>query len=142
MKKIILFLLLLIGVSINFSYGQSKTWTGFADDFFWHQAENWSPSSVPALTNEVTIDSGVDVKIDQTFEVGSITLGGSSRSSLISQNFIYGTISPASSSDSAVLVRKEGHLILKGPGVITLEGSYFDSEEELDSQPSFLFWVE
>lgn len=141
--SLILYFLIAAGIGEISAYPEEKNWTGFGDTSQWYEAQNWSPGSVPGSTSQVKIDSeDIDVTITQTFEAKSITLGGRYSSSLTSQDFVYGTIAPDNSSDSAILVRKGGHVILKGPGVITLEGSYTDSEEELESQPSFLFWVE
>lgn len=147
MKRLLCSLILVFLVSAGMggisAYPEQKSWTGSGDTLQWHEAENWTPASAPGSTSEAEIDSeGIDVTITQTFEAESITLAGVYSSSLTAQDFVYGTVAPESSLDSAILVRKGGRLILKGPGVITLRGSYTDSEQSLSPQPSLLFWVE
>ena len=117
-----------------------KTWKGSTDatDFFGD--ENWYPSPHPAAPDNATINAKeADVKLSETFNVKSITLGGNEESHLTTDEFISGTIAPNAVSDIAILNRRDGHLVLKGPGTVKAKGTYKDSEEDLAAQPSLVF---
>ncbi len=120
-----------------------KVWNGGGDDSTWVGDDNWSPAVAPAAADDVTIDTeGASVSCDRTFNAKSITLGGRETVTLTSENFVYGTVKPDTTSDAAILNRSGGTLTLKGVGVLTLKGQYKDSEESLTPEPSFIFWVE
>ena len=122
---------------------EHKTWSGTGDKTTWSDDSNWYPAMTPIDGDAVIIDSkDISIMCTETFAAGSITLGGRPNSTLISNDFVFGTISPPSGSDVAVLNRSGGTWTLKGPGVITLKGQYKDSHETLTSQPSFMFWIE
>ena len=79
---------------------------------------------------------------DQTFNARSITVGERNSSTLTIQNFVYGTIEPALSSDNAIVNAQNGKITLSGTGTVTVTGQYKDSGETTVSEPSFIFWVE
>lgn len=121
---------------------KEKTWVGAGDGESWSGDANWSPAASPTSSDDAAIDlENASVKCTSTFQAKSLTLGGRQTSKLTSENFIYGTIAPSSSSDAAVLNRAKGTFTLKGAGTVTLKGRYKDSEESLTSEPSFIFWV-
>lgn len=125
------------------SYADDKTWTGPADTTDFFGDENWYPSPHPAPPDNATINAkGANVNLSETFNVKSITLGGNEESYLTTDEFISGTIAPDTASDIAILNRRNGHLILKGPGTVKTKGTYKDSEENLAAQPSLVFSVQ
>ncbi|MFH1504686.1 MAG: hypothetical protein ABIH08_04805 [Candidatus Omnitrophota bacterium] len=135
-----IFLLLLISVSLP---AEDKSWSGSGDGVNWADDDNWFIDVEPTNADDVSIDlNGASVTCTETFSAKSITLGGRETSDLISNNFVFGTVSPDSTSDIAILNRSGGVFTLKGSGVVTLQGSYKDSEESLTSEPSFMFWVQ
>ena len=118
------------------------TWTGSGDGEDWFGEDNWSPTGEPDSTKDVFVNTtDADVTINKTYEAKSITVGGSAESTVTSENFIFGTVSPDTVNDVAVLNRKDGHLVLKGAGTVTLTGQYQDSEETTANQPTFMFVV-
>ena len=120
-----------------------KEWSGSGDGSTWSDDDNWSPAVAPASIDNATIDiEGASITCTATFNAESITVGGRENVTLTSNNFIFGTVSPDSSSDTAVFVRNGGKLVLKNSGVLTLKGQYKDSEESLTPEPSFMFWIE
>ena len=125
------------------AFAADKTWTGSADSTDWFGDENWYPSPAPAPIDNVTINTkDANVRASETFNAKSLTLGGNEETYLTTENFISGKIEPSSSSDVAILNRKDGHLILKGAGTLTVKGTYKDSEENLAAQPSLVFSVQ
>lgn len=125
------------------AYAEDKTWSGSGDGTSWTDADNWFPENEPTLSSDVAIDSeDASVVCDETFNAKSVSIGGRNTSQLTAQNFIYGTIEPASTSDNAILNQSGGTFKLQGSGVMTLRGTYTDTEGTLVSEPSFMFWVE
>ena len=149
MKKRFYLLLLLIFITsflliLSFSRAEAvdKTWGGGGDGTSWSDKDNWSPQEVPSESDDILIDKEeVSVICTETFKAKSITLGGRQASILTSNNFIFGTISPASSYDIAILNRQGGTFVFKGGGVVTVRGQYKDSNESLGLEPSFMFWL-
>lgn len=124
-------------------HAEDKTWKGSTDatDFFGD--ENWYPSPHPVAPDNATINAKeANVKLSETFNIKSITLGGNEESTLTTDEFISGTIAPNAVSDIAILNRRDGHLVLKGPGTVKAKGAYKDSEENLTAQPSLVFSVQ
>ena len=120
-----------------------KAWSGEGDGITWADDENWSTESAPAVTDDASIDvEDSAVVCDQTFNARSITVGERNSSTLTIQNFVYGTIEPALSSDNAIVNAQNGKITLSGTGTVTVTGQYKDSEETTVSEPSFIFWVE
>jgi hypothetical protein len=144
-KKILIALIfLIIFYTLHFtqSYAEEKNWSGAGDGVSWSDENNWYPKPAPASSDDVLIDSeDASVACSQTFKAKSITVAGRQGSTLTSENFIVGTISPASGSDVAIQNRKDGKIILKGEGAVTVQGQYKDSEEPLVAEPSFMFWM-
>ncbi|UCD14881.1 MAG: hypothetical protein JSV34_03925 [Candidatus Omnitrophota bacterium] len=136
---------ILVGVSMLAGAGAAdKNWTGGGDDQSWSDEDNWVPKVVPADSDDVAIDlEDASVECSATFEAQSITVGGSQTATLTVNNFVYGTVSPESSSDVALLNSKDGKVVLKGAaGTVTLSGRYKNSEEAVASEVNFMFWVE
>ncbi len=146
MRKIILLLIVFIAVGANnYSPLQAaeKNWAGGGDGSTWSDDDNWSPAAEPTTADDVLIDvENAAVTCDETFKAKSIIVGGRETSTLTTNNFVFGTVAPAETSDTALMTRSGGTITLTGAGTITLQGQYKDSEETLDPEPSFLFWVE
>lgn len=124
-------------------YAAEKTWSGSGDGTSWTDADNWYAEGIPALSDDVAIDAeDASVTCGATFKAKSITMGGRETSTLTVADFIYGTVTPSSTSDTAILNRSGGTIILNKVGTLTLHGGYQDSEGTLTSEPSFLFWLE
>ena len=73
MKKWILLSLLMCFSTINFLYGQTKTWNAGMDGA-WELDSNWSPAGIPGSTDDVVIDTDYTVTISSNRTVKSITL--------------------------------------------------------------------
>lgn len=123
-----------------------KTWSGSGDASSWSDDDNWFPQVEPTAGDDVLIDAeDVSVTCSETFKAKSISIGGNETSTLISENFIFGTISPEATSDVAIDNRQGGTFRLKGAGIVTLQGQYKDSLGEGGvsvDEPSFMFWLE
>ncbi len=117
-----------------------KNWVGSGDASTWADAKNWLPNITPSSADNVTIDlKDSNVTAAKTFEAKSLYIGGASNSTFSTNNFIYGNLTPDSSSDYALYIRKGGLVILNGQGTITLKGTFINTEETLSGQESFMF---
>ena len=130
-----------LGFSVTATAGD-KIFGAGGDGTSWSDDDNWFPATEPTLTDDVLID-GEDnaVVLTQTFKAKSITIGGHEIATLTSNNFVFGTISPESTSDTAISVRPGGTFTLKGAGMVTVQGQYKDTQESLSDEPSFYFWA-
>jgi len=137
--------LLLVVFSVLFATvacADEKVWSAGGDETTWSDDDNWFPAVEPNSEDDVTIDmEDASVTCTETFKAKSIVVGGRTSSTLTSNNFVYGTVTPDSASDVALDNKKGGTIILKGAGTLTLGGQYRSSEESLISEPSFMFWV-
>ena len=144
-KRIILCLLVVFLGLFNMpviASAAEKAWTGDGDASSYSDDDNWSPASEPTSADDITIDAeDASVVCTRTFKAKSITIGGRQEPTLTSNNFVYGTIEPESSSDVAICNRRGATVTLKGAGTITVKGQYKDSEESLTPEPSFMFWI-
>lgn len=136
---LLFFLLLLTPV-----YAADKSWNNAGDGTSWTDGKNWNPEGIPSIADNVTIDyKNAPVTCSKTFEAKSITVGGTTSSTLTKNDFISGTISPSSTSDNALHIRKNGLVTLKGIGTVTLKGKFKStSEEGTPGEESFMFTVE
>ena len=124
-------------------YAAEKQWSGGGDGASWEDLSNWSPVGVPSASDDVTINTqNANVAATKTFNAKTLTLGGRKESNFVVQDFVYGTISPAQHTDTALHIQKDGFVTLEGVGDITLKGSFKNSEESLASEPSFMFLAE
>ena len=139
-KIIVIFAcILLLSFSAN---AADKTWSGGGDASSYSDDSNWSPASTPTTASDVTIDSeNASVTASQTYNAKSLTIGGRNTSTLTSSNFVFGNISPGSTSDTAISIRSGGKFKLQGAGVVTAQGKYLDTEGTLISEKGFMLWV-
>lgn len=136
--KIVVFLLVFSFCLGRRGFSADKIWN--SDTGFWEESLNWYPASIPQATDDITIDNSFsNVTIQNDFSCLSLTLGGHYSSNLLIEGFVFGEISSGS---VAINNRRDGFLTLKGAGIITLKGSYKSSEEILEEEPSFIFWVQ
>jgi len=146
MKKFVILVVAFITLytlHITQSFAAEKNWSAGGDGSDWADDDNWSPAAAPSSADDVSIDiADGAVTCGQTFYAKSITLGGRETCALASNNFIFGTVAPDSTSDVAILNRSGGTITLTGAGTVTMRGKYQDSEETLDPEPSFLFWIQ
>jgi len=120
-----------------------KTWSASGDGSTWSDEDNWSPADIPTSADDVLIDAeDASVVCTSTYNARSISIGGRETSNLISNSYIFGTISPDSGSNIAIENRSGGTFTLKGGGTVTLQGQYKDSTEGLVAEPGFMFWIE
>jgi len=120
-----------------------KNWSAAGDAATWSDDDNWSPAAEPTSADDVSIDAeSAAVTCTETFKAKSVTVGGRETSTLTTNNFIFGTVSPDSVLDIGILTRSGGTITLTGAGTVTVQGQYEDSEESLTDEPSFLFWIE
>ena len=141
-KKILIILFCVLFV-LSLAQANEKNWLGSGDGTDWADEENWYPEGAPTLITDVLIDAeDATVISTETFKAKSIQLGGSETSTLTINNFIYGTIEPDASSDTAVLNSSGGTFVLTGAGTVTIRGQYEGSKGAADLEPSFMFWVE
>ena len=139
MKKLILFLILLLPLNV---YAEEKIWATEGAGF-WEDTLNWSPQDTPVAGDDVYIDTeNASVSVDENFQAQSLILGGRNSSDLVFESFVFGTFTPVTSGDDAIFNRRDGYIILRGSGVITLKGQYKSTEAPLSPEPSFMFWAE
>lgn len=141
------FLSVFLSVSLSvfsFSvYAEEKQWSGAGDGISWEDALNWNPASVPVSSDDPVIDAqGANTTASKTFSARTLKVGGRKESNFTTYDFIYGTIAPAKETETALYIRKDGLVTLKGPGDITLKGSFKNSEESLPDEPGFMFAAE
>lgn len=122
------------------AHAATKIFSGAATDAtVWHDDDNWFSKGVPGLTDATVIDlSSASVKASKEFKAKSVTVGGKATSTFTTANFVYGTLTPDSTSDPAILIRKNGTVVLTGEGTITAKGPYKNSEETLPTEPSVM----
>lgn len=126
-----------VGVSPGFAAVQ--VFSAGGDDVSWTDKDNWSPVGVPDVTSDVVIDlANSAVTVSKDFKAKSVTVGGKATSKWTSQNFIYGKVSPAAATDTAVLIRKKGTVVMTGQGTVTLTGAFKNTEEALPTEPSVM----
>ena len=144
MKKFIIFMMVLSLNSSVAAWAEEKVWTGTGTSTDWFDDANWLPADAPAVSDDALIDlTDASAAVSQDMNVKSITLGGKKASTLTMNNFVKGTVKPANTSDTAVLNRKGGLLVLKGTAEkITLKGGYKDSEEVIPEEPTFMLYVQ
>lgn len=117
-----------------------KNWVGAGNASTWADAKNWLPDTAPTSADNATIDlKDANVTAAQTFEAKTLYIGGAGNSIFSTNDFIYGNLVPASSSDNALYIRKGGTVVLTGQGIIKLKGIFKNSEEALTGQESFMF---
>ena len=132
----------IIFVFVSTAIAAEKNWAAAGDGSTWSDDDNWSPAAAPTTADDVLIDTeGAAVTCAETFKAKSVIVGGRETSSLTSNNFIFGTVAPDSSSDVSMMTRSGGTITLKGAGTVTVQGQYKDSEETLVPEPSFMFWI-
>jgi len=125
------------------AYGAEKNWIGAGDASTWADSKNWNPEGAPSSVDDVTIDlQGSSAAAEATFEAKSVTVGGGNASVFSTENFIYGEIAPASPSDEALYIKKDGTVVLNGAGTITLRGMFKNTEETVTGEESFMFTLE
>lgn len=137
------FLILFSFFFLPLCHAAEKSWNASGDQVDWFDDANWNPATTPEASDDTMVNlRDASVTVGQNFEVSSLTIGGKHESTVSTNNFVNGTIKPASTSDLAVFNRKDGHLVLKGSaGKITLQGAYKDSEEIIPDEPSFMLIV-
>jgi hypothetical protein len=124
-------------------FAEDKSWNAQGDQQDWFDAANWLPSGSPDEADDAKVDMrDASVDVGQTFEARSLTVGGKKASTVSISNFVAGDLTPAAEEDEAVIVRRDGKLILKGSaGKITVKGSYKDSEEIIPEEPGFMLYA-
>jgi len=124
-------------------YAGDKQWSSGGDGSSWADASNWFPDAIPTASDNVSIDTeDADVTASETFSAQSLTIGGREESAFTTADFVYGKIAPDDSTQEALYIRKDGAVTLAGPGTITLEGAFKNSQEALSSEPAFMFGIE
>lgn len=140
MKKLWMVLILL---TVPTAAWADKNWNAQGDQEDWFDAANWLPTGTPSAEDAAKVDlKDASVDIGETFEAQSLTVGGKKNSTVSVGSFVTGTVQPANETDDAVLLRRQGKLILKGStGKMTVKGTYKDSEEIIPEEPSFMLYV-
>ena len=122
---------------------EQKVFSGAGDGVSWDDPTNWFSNGVPAITDGVAINKdSIEAVASEDFLAQSITIGGSAVSSLTVEPMIYGTVTPTTTSDTAVYIRKDGTVVLSGAGVIVMRGSFKNSEEEIATESSTIILLE
>lgn len=127
------------------SYAATKIFSGGGTDAtLWHDDSNWFATGIPAATDAVTVDKAdASVTVKKEFAAQSVTVGGKATSTWAVDPFVYGTITPASTSDPAILIRKNGTVVLKGAGgTVVAKGLFKNTEETLPAQPSVMVVIQ
>ena len=79
-KETLHLLLLVLAFSLlgfSNSFAQAISWDGDGGDNLWTTPTNWSGDAVPTTSNDVTINTGARVILNNTGNCASLTLGGS-----------------------------------------------------------------
>ncbi len=138
-----IFMVCIFLTGISAVKAEDRVFNAEGDGTSWSDDNNWSPAIAPTIADDVLINmENGSVVCTQTFKARSVTIGGSWDSILTSDNFIFGAISPDSTSDIAVHNRKGGIFRLISVGTVILRGQYKDSQESPVAQPSFIFSTE
>ena len=126
------------------AWSADKNWTAKGDQQNWFDASNWLSSGAPQDQDTAKVDlKDASVDIGQSFDVSSLTVGGKKNSEVSVSNFVTAGIEPSSPNDDALLLRRDGKLILKGStGKVTAKGTYKDSEEVIPEEPGFMLYVQ
>ena len=132
------------GLGFSSAWAATKSFSGGGDGTTWHDAGNWFPSGVPGLSDAATIDTaGASVTAKTNFLAQSVTVGGKTASAWTVALFASGTITPPTTSDPAILIRKDGTVTLKGAGgTVTAKGPFKNSEESLPAEPSAMILLQ
>ncbi len=140
----ILFCLLSLVASLSSkSFAEDKNWSGEGDQTDFFNDANWLPAGKPTAEDDAKIDMrDTQVEVGQAFDAKSLTIGGKKNSTVNVSNFVTGTLEPSDPANDALVLLRDGKLILKGSaGKITLKGGYKDSEEVIPDEPSFMLYV-
>jgi hypothetical protein len=138
-----LFVMAAFAAATAVAYCADKNWVGAGDASTWADGKNWHPQGEPTSVDDVTIDlKDASATAAKTFESKSVTVGGGNNSTFSTEDFIYGNIVPGSSSDEALYIRKDGTVVLRGAGTITLKGMFKNTEESVIGEESFMFTLE
>ncbi len=142
MRKFLILILIAAWLAAP-AWAEDKSWNGEGDQTDWFGAGNWLPSGKPTQADEAKIDlKDAEIGVGQAFEAKSLTIGGKKNSTVDVSNFVSGTITPSDSSNEALMLRRDGKLVLKGSsGKLTLKGGLKDSEEVIPDEPSFMLYV-
>lgn len=126
------------------SWAVERSWTGQAGTDEWEDAANWLPASPPTSADDVFLNlADASATISGTFEAKSITVGGNEASTLAVEQFVSGTVEPASTSEVALWNRRDGVVVIRGSGgEVTLKGQYKDSEDSLAKQRSLVLRIQ
>ncbi len=125
------------------AFAEEKLWTGDGDTVSWEDDSNWDPSGKPGAQDDVIIDvKNAQVVSSETFQAQSLIVGGRKNPLYKTQDFISGEIDPEDVTKDAVHIRKGGQVVSTGEGVITLKGTFRNTEKPLDTEPAFMFSVE
>jgi hypothetical protein len=124
-------------------YAADKVFSGAGDAVSWNDAGNWFPQAVPATGDAVRINnSGLSVRVANDFAIGSLTIGGKGATQLTVAHYVYATITPSAVTSDAVFIKKNGTLVLSGPGTLILRGALHNSEDSTTTESSVLIWLQ
>ena len=125
------------------AFAEDKSWNAEGDGVDWFDPANWLSIGKPQSTDNAKVDlKDASVDVGQAFEAKSLTIGGKKTSTVNVSNFVSGTLEPDGVEDEALIVRKDGKIIIKGStGTITMKGTYKDSEEVIPEEPGFMVYV-
>ena len=139
MKKSFLMVVVVVIMLAAPAFAAVKTFSGGGDGTTWHSASNWFSTGVPVVTDDVTVDkTSASLSIEKDFAAQSITVGGKTTATLSAASFVYGTVVPTGTglTTPAILIRKDGTVVMHGSGVVTLKGALKNTEQSLQSEPS------
>ena len=141
MKKLLL-ILFLSGLAAS-AFAADKNWTAQGDQQNWFDSANWLPTGAPSDQDTAKVDlKDASVDLGQSFDLKSMTVGGKKSATVNVSNYVTGVIEPSSPDDEALSLRKDGKLVLKGSsGMLTVKGTYKDSEEAIPEEPGFMLYV-
>jgi hypothetical protein len=135
--------LTVFGAIAGHVYAEQKAFSGSGDGSSWHDAANWFASGVPSAADAVAINkSGMTVATAIDFAAQSVLVAGKAVSSWEVAPFVYGTVTPPTSSDNALYIRRDGTVVLSGAGTIVLKGSFKNSEEHLATESSVMILLQ
>ena len=121
----------------------SKVFIGSGDGTGWHDAANWFETGVPSIADVVVINkAGIAALTQDDFEAQSVTVAGKAVSSWTVDTHVYGSLTPPTTRDPAIYIRKDGTVVLSGSGVIVMHGPLKNSEERLATEASVMILLQ
>jgi hypothetical protein len=113
-------LMLLLSGTVSFAATKTATTTGN-----WSNASIWSPSGIPAASDDIIINSGVTVTVDSVFICNNLSMGSSTASAATLKITAAGnSLTVNGNLDFNAQNKNASYTIDAGPGAISFNGTF------------------